>query len=100
MAPSASVATVGLTSDAGIASAMLNTSSRWVARSARRLLNPGRQRGDRYAWPTSTATRWPRCRLKATVHGYRVVFTYAAVFLVRGRHRRATAPGGAVASLG
>jgi predicted MFS family arabinose efflux permease len=86
MAPSASVATVGLTSDAGIASAMLNTTQQVGGSVGTSLLNPLAASAvtayalAHHAAATSVAT----LQARATVHGYHVSFTYAAVFLATG----------------
>jgi hypothetical protein len=86
MAPSASVATVGLTSDAGIASAMLNTSQQVGGSVGTSLLNTlAASAGTAYvlAHPV-TATAAATVQAQATVHGYQAVFTDAAVLLVAG----------------
>jgi MFS family permease len=86
MAPSASVATVGLSSDAGIASAMLNTSQQVGGSVGTSLLNTLAASAvsayvlAHHAAATSVAT----LQAQATVHGYQVVFTYAAIFLMAG----------------
>jgi MFS family permease len=86
MAPSGSVATVGLSSDAGIASAMLNASQQVGGSVGTSLLNTLAASAVtahvlvHHATATSVAT----LQAQATVHGYRVVFTYAAIFLVAG----------------
>jgi EmrB/QacA subfamily drug resistance transporter len=86
MAPSASVATVGLTSDAGIASAMVNTSQQVGGSVGTSLLNTlAASAVTAYALANhATATSVATLQAQATVHGYRVVFTYAAIFLVAG----------------
>ena len=86
MAPSASVATVGLTSDAGIASAMVNTSQQVGGSVGTSLLNTlAASAATTYALANrATATSVATLQAQATVHGYRVVFAYAAVFLVAG----------------
>jgi MFS family permease len=86
MAPSASVATVGLSSDAGIASAMLNTSQQVGGSVGTSLLNTlAASAVTAYALAHhATATSVATLQAQATVHGYRVVFAYAAVFLVAG----------------
>jgi EmrB/QacA subfamily drug resistance transporter len=86
MAPSASVATVGLTSDAGIASAMVNTSQQVGGSVGTSLLNTlAASAVTAYALANhATATSVATLQAQATVHGYQVVFTYAAVFLVVG----------------
>jgi EmrB/QacA subfamily drug resistance transporter len=86
MAPSASVATVGLTSDAGIASAMVNTSQQVGGSVGTSLLNTlAASAITAYALANrATATSAATLQAQATVHGYQVVFTYAAVFLVAG----------------
>ncbi len=86
MAPSASVATVGLTSDAGIASAMVNTSQQVGGSVGTALLNTlAASAVTAYALANrSTATSVATLQAQATVHGYHVVFACAAVFLVAG----------------
>ena len=86
MAPSASVATVGLTSDAGIASAMVNTSQQVGGSVGTSLLNTlAASAATTYVLANrATATSVATLQAQATVHGYQVVFTYAAVFLVAG----------------
>jgi EmrB/QacA subfamily drug resistance transporter len=86
MAPSASVATVGLSSDAGIASAMLNTSQQVGGSVGTSLLNTlAASAVSAYVLAHhATATSVATLQAQATVDGYRVVFTYAAVFLVAG----------------
>jgi EmrB/QacA subfamily drug resistance transporter len=86
MAPSASVATLGLTSDAGIASATVNTSQQVGGSVGTSLLNTLAASATtayalaHHATDTSVAT----LQALATVHGYPVVFTYAAIFLATG----------------
>jgi EmrB/QacA subfamily drug resistance transporter len=86
MAPSASVATVGLTSDAGIASAMVNTSQQVGGSVGTSLLNTlAASAVTAYALAHhATATSAAILQARATVHGYHVVFTYAAIFLAAG----------------
>jgi MFS family permease len=86
MAPSASVATVGLTSDAGIASAMVNTSQQVGGSVGTSLLNTlAASAATAYAVANhATATSAATLQAQATVHGYQVVFAYAAVVLVVG----------------
>jgi EmrB/QacA subfamily drug resistance transporter len=86
MAPAASVATVGLTSDAGIASAMVNTSQQVGGSVGTSLLNTlAASAVTTYALTHhATATSVATLQAQATVHGYQVVFTYAAGFLVAG----------------
>jgi EmrB/QacA subfamily drug resistance transporter len=86
MAPSASVATVGLTTDAGVASAMLNTSQQVGGSVGTSLLNTvAASAVTAYALAHhATATSVATLQAQATVHGYRVVFAYAAVFSVAG----------------
>jgi acyl dehydratase len=86
MAPSMSVATVGLVADAGIASAMVNTSQQVGGSVGTSLLNTlGASAVTAYALANrSTATSVATLRAQATVHGYHVVFTCAAIFLVTG----------------
>jgi EmrB/QacA subfamily drug resistance transporter len=85
-APSASVATVGLTIDAGVASAMVNTSQQVGGSVGTSLLNTvAASAGTAYALAHyATATSTATLQAQATVHGYQVVFAYAAVFLVAG----------------
>jgi EmrB/QacA subfamily drug resistance transporter len=85
-APSASVATVGLTSDAGVASAMVNTSQQVGGSVGTSLLNTiAASASTAYALAHhATATSTATLQAQATVHGYQVVFAYAAVFLVAG----------------
>jgi EmrB/QacA subfamily drug resistance transporter len=86
MAPATSVATLGLTSDAGIASAMVNTSQQVGGSVGTSLLNTLAASAvtsytlAHHATATSVAT----LQAQATVHGYHVVFTYAAIFLTAG----------------
>jgi EmrB/QacA subfamily drug resistance transporter len=86
MAPSASVATVGLTSDAGIASAMVNTSQQVGGSVGTSLLNTlAASAVTSYALAHhATASTVATVEAQATVHGYHVVFTYAAIFLATG----------------
>jgi EmrB/QacA subfamily drug resistance transporter len=86
MAPSMSVATVGLTTDAGIASAMVNTTQQVGGSVGTSLLNTlGASATTAYALANhGTATSVATLQAQATVHGYHVVFTYAATFLVMG----------------
>src|ERR1700722_13916951 len=86
MAPSASVATVGLTSDAGVASAMVNPSQQVGGSVGTSLLNTlAASAATTYALANrATATSVATLQAQATVHGYQVVFAYAAVFLVAG----------------
>jgi EmrB/QacA subfamily drug resistance transporter len=86
MAPSASVATVGLTSDAGIASAMVNTSQQVGGSVGTSLLNTlAASAATTYALANrATATSVATLQAQATVRGYQVVFAYAAGFLVAG----------------
>jgi EmrB/QacA subfamily drug resistance transporter len=85
-APSTSVATVGLTSDAGVASAMVNTSQQVGGSVGTSLLNTiAASASSAYALAHhATATSTATLQAQATVHGYQVVFAYAAVFLVAG----------------
>jgi EmrB/QacA subfamily drug resistance transporter len=85
-APSASVATVGLTGDAGIASAMVNTSQQVGGSVGTSLLNTlAASAATTYALAhRAIATSAATLQDEATVHGYQVVFAYAAVFLVAG----------------
>jgi EmrB/QacA subfamily drug resistance transporter len=85
-APSVSVATVGLTSDAGIASAMVNTTQQVGVSVGASLFNTlAASAVTAYALANHTsATSIAALQARATVHGYHVVFTYAAVFLVAG----------------
>jgi hypothetical protein len=86
MAPSMSVATVGLVTDAGIASAMVNTSQQVGGSVGTSLLNTlGASAVTAYALANrTTATSVASLQAQATVHGYHVVFECAAVFLVVG----------------
>jgi hypothetical protein len=86
MAPAASVATFGLTSDAGIASAMVNTSQQVGGSVGTSLLNTlAASAVTAYAVAhRATATSVATLQAQATVHGYRVVFIYAAAFLAAG----------------
>ncbi len=86
MAPSMSVATVGLVTDAGIASAMVNTSQQVGGSVGTSLLNTlGASAVTAYALANhSTATSVASLQAQATLHGYHVVFECAAVFLVVG----------------
>jgi hypothetical protein len=86
MAPAMSVATVGLTSDAGIASAMVNTTQQVGGSVGTSLLNTlAASAVTAYALANhATATSVATLQAQATVHGYHVVFTYAAVFLATG----------------
>ena len=81
-----SVATVGLTSDAGVASAMVNTSQQVGGSVGTSLLNTlAASAATAYALAHhATATSVATLQAQATVHGYHVVFAYAAVFLVVG----------------
>jgi MFS family permease len=85
-APSMSVATVGLTSDAGIASAMVNTTQQVGGSVGASLFNTlAASAITAYALANhATATSVATLQAQATVHGYHVVFAYAAVFLVAG----------------
>jgi MFS family permease len=86
MAPAASVATVGLTSDAGVASAMLNTTQQIGGSVGTSLLNTlAASAATTYALAhQTTATSVATLQAQATVHGYHTVFAYAAVSLVAG----------------
>ena len=86
MAPSMSVATVGLTRDAGIASAMVNTTQQVGGSVGTSLLNTlAASAVTAYALANhATATSVATLQAQATVHGYHVVFTFAAVFLAAG----------------
>jgi EmrB/QacA subfamily drug resistance transporter len=86
MAPSMSVATVGLVVDAGIASAMVNTSQQVGGSVGTSLLNTlGASAVTAYALAHhATAASLSTRQALATVHGYHVVFDCAAVFLVAG----------------
>jgi EmrB/QacA subfamily drug resistance transporter len=85
-APSMSVATVGLTTDAGIASAMVNTTQQVGGSVGTALLNTlAASAVTAYALANhAAATSVATLQAQATVHGYHVVFAYAAVFLVAG----------------
>ena len=86
MAPAMSVATVGMTSDAGIASATVNTTQQVGGSVGTSLLNTlAASAVTAYALANhATATSVATLQAQATVHGYHVVFTYAAVFLATG----------------
>jgi MFS family permease len=85
-APSTSVATVGLTSDAGIGSAMVNTTQQVGGSVGTSLFSTvAASAVTAYALANhTTATSLATLQAQATVHGYHVVFTYAAVFLATG----------------
>jgi EmrB/QacA subfamily drug resistance transporter len=85
-APSMSVATVGLTGDAGIASAMVNTTQQIGGSVGASLFNTvAASAVTAYALANrATATSVATLQAQAAVHGYHVVFTYAAVFLASG----------------
>jgi hypothetical protein len=86
MAPSMSVATVGLVTDAGIVSAMVNTSQQVGGLVGTSPLNTlGASAVTAYALANrTTATSVASLQARATVHGYHVVFECAAVFLLVG----------------
>jgi hypothetical protein len=86
MAPSASVATVGLTGDAGIASAMVSTSQQVGGSVGTSLLNTlAASAATAYALANhATGTSLATLQAQATVHGYQVVFAYAAAVLMAG----------------
>ncbi|HWG74409.1 MAG TPA: MFS transporter [Acidimicrobiales bacterium] len=86
MAPSMSVATVGVPSDAGIASAMVNTTQQVGGSVGTSLLNTlGASAVTAYALAHhATATTAASVQAQATLHGYHVVFSYAAIVLVVG----------------
>ncbi len=85
-APSMSVATVGLTTDAGIASAMVNTTQQVGGSVGTSLLNTlAASAVTAYVLANhATATSVATLQAQATIHGYHVVFAYAAVFLAIG----------------
>jgi EmrB/QacA subfamily drug resistance transporter len=85
-APSMSVATVGLTGDAGIASAMVNTTQQIGGSVGASLFNTvAASAVTAYALANrATANSVATLQAQAAVHGYHVVFTYAAVFLASG----------------
>jgi hypothetical protein len=86
MAPSMSVATVGLVTDAEIALAMVNTSQQVGGSVGTSLLSTlGASAVTAYALANRTAaTSAASLQAQATVHGYHVVFECAAVFLLVG----------------
>jgi hypothetical protein len=81
-----SVATVGVTSDAGIASAMVNTNQQVGVSVGASLFNTlAASAVAAYALAHhSSTTSVALLQARATVHGYHVVFTSAAVFLTTG----------------
>jgi MFS family permease len=85
-APSMSVATVGLTTDAGIASAMVNTTQQVGGSVGTSLFNTlAASAVTAYALANhAAATSAATLQAQATIHGYHVVFTYAAAFLAAG----------------
>jgi MFS family permease len=85
-AASMSVATVGLTSDAGIASAMANTVQQVGVSVGTSLFNTlAVSAVTAYALANrTTTTSVATLQAQATVHGYQVVFTYGAGFLAAG----------------
>jgi MFS family permease len=85
-APSMSVATVGLTTDAGIASAMVNTTQQVGGSVGTSLFNTlAASAFTAYALANhATATSVATLQAQATIHGYHVVFTCAAAFLAAG----------------
>jgi EmrB/QacA subfamily drug resistance transporter len=85
-APSMSVATLGVHKDAGIASALVNTTQQVggsVGTSLFSTLGAGAATAYALAHRT-TATSVASSPAQATLHGYHVVFAYAAIFLVIG----------------
>lgn len=86
MAPSMSVATMGVPGDAGIASAMVNTTQQVGGSVGTSLLNTlGASALTAYAVAHhATAASVASVRAQATVQSYHLVFTYAAVFLLAG----------------
>ena len=88
MAPSMSVATIALPADAGIASAMVNTTQQVGGSVGTSLLNTlGASAVISYALAHHTATAGVtslQLQAQATVHGYHVVFAYAAVLVLVG----------------
>jgi len=85
-APSMSVATLGVHRDAGVASALVNTSQQVggsVGTSLFSTLGAGAATAYALAHGT-TATSAASSQAQATLHGYHVVFAYAAIFLVVG----------------
>jgi EmrB/QacA subfamily drug resistance transporter len=84
--PATSVATVGLTRDAGIGSAMVNTTQQVGGSVGTSLFSTvAASAVTAYALANhTTATSLATLQAQATVHGYHVVFTYAAVFLAAG----------------
>jgi hypothetical protein len=81
-----SVATVGLTTDAGIASAMVNTTQQVGGSVGTSLFNTlAASAVTAFALANhATATSVATLQAQATVHGYKIVFTYSAVFLMAG----------------
>jgi len=87
MSPSMSVATLGVShGDAGIASAMVNTSQQVGGSVGTSLLNTlGASAATSYALAhRSAVTSLTSLQAQATVHGYHVVFTWAAVIMAAG----------------
>ena len=85
-APSMSVATLGVHRDAGVASALVNTSQQVggsVGTSLFSTLGAGAATAYALAHRTAT-TSVASTQAQATLHGYHVVFAYAALFLVVG----------------
>ena len=85
-APSMSVATLGVHGDAGVASALVNTSQQVggsVGTSLFSTLGAGAATAYALAHRTAT-TSVASTQAQATLHGYHVVFAYAALFLVVG----------------
>jgi MFS family permease len=84
--PATSVATVGLTRDAGIGSAMVNTTQQVGGSVGTSLFSTvAASAVTAYALANhTTGTSLATLQAQATVHGYHVVFTYAAVFLAAG----------------
>jgi EmrB/QacA subfamily drug resistance transporter len=87
MSPSMSVATMGLPSDAGIASAMVNTTQQVGGSIGTSLLNTlGASAVAAYvlAHHTTQAVAKTAVQANATVHGYHVVFAWAGFILLGG----------------
>ncbi len=85
-APSMSVATLGITRDAGVASALVNTAQQ-VGGSVGTSLFSTLGAGAAMAYALAhraTATSVDSLQAQATLHGYHAVFAYAAAFLVTG----------------
>ncbi len=86
MAPSMSVATLGAARDAGVASAMVNTTQQVGGSIGTSLLNTlGASAAAAFVLGNhATVTSSTLLQAEATVHGYHSVFSYSAVFLAVG----------------